>query len=377
MRKKLFTLLLALLTCLGLTAAVSASAEEAEGSSTARITFSELKPGYYIGAIWDGDELLTLFDYTVDSTGTMETTVELGKVLPTDKTVQVGISGKNADAEPIPPQEFKTDPPANSNKPSTPDDSNKPNTPDDSNKPSTPDDSNKPNTPDDSNKPDKPSTPGTSGGSSSGGGGGTSGGSSSKPSTKPSTATPAPTSPTPAAPSSPKRFTDVPSDAYYYDAVMWASENGITSGVGGKKFKPDDPCTRAQIVTFLWRAAGSPKAEETSRFKDIPSDFYARDAIQWAVSEGITKGMGKKSFRPAQPCTRAQAVTFLCRAAGSPAETHSSRFNDVPAESYYADAVQWAVNNQITKGMGSRRFQPDSTCSRAQIVTFLYRNRQK
>ena len=167
-------------------------------------------------------------------------------------------------------------------------------------------------------------------------------------------------------------FYDVPNNAYYFDAVKWAVENGITGGVGGNLFAPNGDCTRAQIVTFLWRAAGAPAAAAGS-FADVSTGSYYADAVAWAVTNGVTGGTGNGLFSPDAVCTRAQAVTFLWRAAGSPEPRSMSTFTDVPADAYYAKAVAWAVENGITTGTRNGKFSPDDTCTRAQIVTFLFR----
>lgn len=168
-------------------------------------------------------------------------------------------------------------------------------------------------------------------------------------------------------------FADVSKDDYYYDAVKWASDKGITGGVGGNLFAPNDPCTRGQIVTFQWRAAGSPKADITSTFTDVASDAYYAQAVAWAIEQGITKGTSETTFSPEDICTRAHSVTFLWRAAGSPEPKNMGGFADVSADAYYAKAVAWAVENGITNGTGDGQFSPDDTCTRAQIVTLLYR----
>ena len=167
-------------------------------------------------------------------------------------------------------------------------------------------------------------------------------------------------------------FDDVATDAYYYEAVKWAAELGITGGIGNNLFAPNQPCTRAQIVTFLWRAAGSPEPKAMSSFTDIPADSYYAKAVAWAVENGITTGTGDGKFSPDATCTRAQAVTFLFRtskasAAGAPA------FSDVAANAYYAEAVKWAMDNGITNGIGGNLFGSNNDCTRAQIVTFLWR----
>ena len=171
-------------------------------------------------------------------------------------------------------------------------------------------------------------------------------------------------------------FKDVPVDAYYYEAVKWAAEKGITGGVGNGLFAPNQPCTRAQIVTFLWRAAGSPAPKSMSSFADVPADAFYAKAVAWAVENGITGGTGDGKFSPDATCTRAQSVTFLYRAAGSPKVSGSAEFGDVATNAYYADAVAWAAKNGITGGIGGGLFGSDNNCTRAQIVTFLYRNYQ-
>ena len=169
-------------------------------------------------------------------------------------------------------------------------------------------------------------------------------------------------------------FKDVPTDAYYYEAVKWAAEKGITGGVGNDLFAPNQPCTRAQIVTFLWRAAGSPAPKHMSSFADVPADAFYAKAVAWAVENGITGGTGDGKFSPDATCTRAQAVTFLYRAAGSPKVSGSAEFGDVATNAYYADAVAWAAKNGITGGIGGGLFGSNNDCTRAQIVTFLYRS---
>lgn len=170
-------------------------------------------------------------------------------------------------------------------------------------------------------------------------------------------------------------FGDVDRSAYYYDAVTWAVAEGITNGTGAATFGPETSCTRAQMVTFLWRAAGSPKATGSNPFTDLASDAYYYDAVLWAVEQGITKGTSAATFAPDAIVTRAHTVTFLYRAVGAPAFSGSS-FGDVAADSYYTDAVAWAVAKGITNGMGENVFGPDASCTRGQIVTFLYRNAQ-
>ena len=167
-------------------------------------------------------------------------------------------------------------------------------------------------------------------------------------------------------------FYDVPNGAYFYEAVKWAVKNGITTGVGNDLFAPEQPCTRAQIVTFLWRAAGSPEPKAASSFADVAAGSYYAKAVAWAVENGITTGTGDGKFSPDATCTRAQAVTFLARALSAKA-SGKAEFSDVPADSYFADAVAWAAENGVTNGIGDGLFGPDNSCTRAQIVTFLYR----
>ena len=168
-------------------------------------------------------------------------------------------------------------------------------------------------------------------------------------------------------------FRDVSTGAYYYDAVKWAVGKDITSGIGGGLFGPNQSCTRAQIVTFLWRAAGSPEPTALSSFTDTaPTAYYAK-AVAWAVENGITTGTSETEFSPNAPCTRAQAVTFLYRALKAAASGSSTAFSDVAADAYYASAVAWAVENGVTTGVSDGLFAPKDTCTRAQIVTFLYR----
>lgn len=170
-------------------------------------------------------------------------------------------------------------------------------------------------------------------------------------------------------------FTDVPAGAYYEEAVGWAVEKGITKGTSDSTFTPDGVCTRAQAVTFLWRAAGSPAAKaSTQPFADVKAGSYYDDAVRWAVENGVTVGTSATTFSPNATCSRAQIVTFLWRAQKSPAAGSANPFDDVAGSAYYADAVQWAVQKDITKGTGATAFSPDANCIRAQIVTFLYRS---
>ena len=168
-------------------------------------------------------------------------------------------------------------------------------------------------------------------------------------------------------------FVDVAEGSYYEEAIDWAVEKGITNGVSSNMFAPNDPCTRAQIVTFLWRAAGSPAPKSMSSFTDVPTDAFYAKAVAWAVENGITSGTGEGKFSPNSTCTRAQAVTFLYRASGSPAVSGSAEFSDVATNAYYADAVAWAAKKGITTGIGGGLFGSDNDCTRGQIVTFLWR----
>ena len=167
-------------------------------------------------------------------------------------------------------------------------------------------------------------------------------------------------------------FVDVPASAYYYDAVKWAAEQGITGGTDENHFSPDASCTRAQIVTFLWQAAGSPVVNYILPSEDVAESSYYAEAVRWAASQGIVSGISPTRFGPDLPCTRAQAMTFLYGAMGSPAVTGGSGFLDVDSGAYYAGPVAWAVKNHITSGTGNGLFGTEDPCTRAQIVTFLF-----
>lgn len=169
-----------------------------------------------------------------------------------------------------------------------------------------------------------------------------------------------------------KLFADVSAEEYYYEAVKWASENGVTGGIGENLFGAKLPCTRAQIVTFLWRAAGSPEPKGMSGFVDVSADAYYAKAVAWAVEEGIVSGTSATTFNPDAVCTRAQSVAFLYRAFGEKVNK-AAGFSDVSADAYYADAVAWAVENGVASGIGGGLFAPDQDCARGQIVAFLYR----
>lgn len=169
-------------------------------------------------------------------------------------------------------------------------------------------------------------------------------------------------------------FVDVPEGSYYEEAVAWAVENGITKGTSDTTFEPNGTCTRAQAVTFLWRAAGSPAPKtSTMPFTDVKAGSYYYDAVLWAVENGITKGTSDTTFSPNATCSRGQIVSFLWRALGSPAVSGSAVFTDVKTGSYYETAVLWAVENGITNGTGNNAFSPNADCTRAQIVTFIWR----
>ena len=176
------------------------------------------------------------------------------------------------------------------------------------------------------------------------------------------------------APTGKNPFVDVPAGSYYEDAVIWAVDKGITTGTSATTFNPNGICTRAQAVTFLWRAAGSPAAKSAVMpFADVKAGSYYYDAVLWAVEQGITKGTSDTTFSPDATCSRAQIVAFLWRSEKSPAAGTANPFADVKSTAYYADAVLWAVKEDITKGTTSTTFSPDADCTRAQIVTFLYR----
>lgn len=173
-----------------------------------------------------------------------------------------------------------------------------------------------------------------------------------------------------------KGFNDVKPGDYFYDAVNWAVEKGITTGTRATTFSPNASCTRAQIVTFLWRASGSPEPKTASNpFTDVAANAYYCKAVLWAVENGITTGTSATTFSPNAPCTRAQGVTFLWRANGSKAASAAASFTDVASDAYYAPAVAWAAEQNVTGGVGNGLFSPDTTCTRAQIVSMLYRLR--
>ena len=170
-------------------------------------------------------------------------------------------------------------------------------------------------------------------------------------------------------------FTDVKTSDYFYNPVLWAVENGITSGTGNGKFSPKEICTRGQVVTFLWRAMGEPEPQSTvNPFSDVREKDYFYKAVLWAVENGITSGTSAGKFSPKENCTRGQVVTFLHRALGNPhPELTENPFSDVRTKDYFYTPVLWAVENSITSGTSADKFSPKDECTRGQVVTFLYR----
>ena len=169
-------------------------------------------------------------------------------------------------------------------------------------------------------------------------------------------------------------FVDVPDDSYCFEPVLWAVEKGITTGTSKNHFAPERTCSRAEVVTFLWRAAGSPEPTTTANpFADVPAGSFYEKAVLWAVEKGVTNGVDSNHFNPAGTCLRAEVVTFLWRAKGSPASSTEITFTDVPAESFYANAVAWALEKGVTNGTSATTFGAAEACTRAQVVTFLYR----
>ena len=172
----------------------------------------------------------------------------------------------------------------------------------------------------------------------------------------------------------PNPFTDVKQGKFYYDAVLWAVQKGVTSGITPTTFEPNSTCTRAQVVAFLWRAAGSPEPKSTTNpFTDVKAKSYYYKAVLWAVENGITSGVSATSFAPNDNCTRGQIVAFLWRSQGSPKVKTSNPFTDVKSSAYYYDAVLWAVQSGVTSGVSATSFAPKDNCTRGQIVSFLYR----
>ena len=167
-------------------------------------------------------------------------------------------------------------------------------------------------------------------------------------------------------------FADVPANAYFADAVKWAVDKDVTNGLTDTMFGPYESCTRTQIVTFLWRAAGSPEPKTASSFTDVPASAYYAKAVAWAIENGITNGMTETTFAPNATCTRGQSVTFLYRALKGTARG-STNFTDVKSDAFYTDAINWAAANNVTNGTSNTTFSPNADCTRAEIVTFLYR----
>lgn len=168
-------------------------------------------------------------------------------------------------------------------------------------------------------------------------------------------------------------FTDVPENAWYRTAVLWARSKQIAKGTSATTFSPNRACTRAQVVTFLWRAKGCPAPKTACAFGDVPTDAWYARAVGWAVEQGITNGTSKTCFSPDRIVTRAEMVTFLWRASGKPASSYRPGFRDVEAESYYHTAVCWGAENRIVMGSGKQKFEPNQSCTRAEAVTFLFR----
>lgn len=185
---------------------------------------------------------------------------------------------------------------------------------------------------------------------------------------------PKPEDPKPEEPKPSNPFVDVAQEKYYYDPVLWAVENDITKGVDNTHFGPETGCSRGHVVTFLWRAVGSPEPEtNVNPFTDVKEGKFYYKAVLWAVEKGITSGVSDTAFAPDKTCTRGQIVTFLWRYAGKPQPAGTASFSDVKASAFYADAVAWAVEAEVTSGMGGGKFAPEATCTRGQVVTFLYR----
>ena len=175
-------------------------------------------------------------------------------------------------------------------------------------------------------------------------------------------------------PSTTVKFTDVSENDWFYEPVMWAVSNNITAGVSETKFAPNQTCTRAQAVMFLWNQAGKPVVSRKNSFKDVKSSDWYYNAVQWAVSKGITNGTSKTTFSPSKTCNRVEIVTFLWNQAGKPSVSANNPFKDVKSSDWYYKAVQWAVKKGVTSGTSKTTFSPTKACTRAQIVTFMYHN---
>ena len=378
MKKRVLSALFVLLLCLGGTAA-AADGEGAGGTAgerSVKVVVRGVKPGYYFGSVWDGDELLTLFDTVVGPDGVLNETVDVGRELRTDDRLRVGVSGANT-GEPDAVYSVQVETSGGGSPGGSTGGS-----PSGGNAGGSTGGSSSGGNAGGSTG-DKPSGGGTGG--SSGGSTGSSGGGSSRrrdsdgdagshsdsrgnmPLFQPA----APETVTPEA----SGFADVAAGAYYYEAVQWAVKTGITAGTSTGWFSPEAPCTRAQLVSFLWRAAGSPLVEGEARFSDVAPHAYYYNAVLWAASQGIAAGTGEGRFRPDETVTRGQTAAMLHRAAGSPAAGGSNPFGDVAPGAYYAGAVRWAVETGVTAGTSAGAFSPEAPCTRAQIVTFLYRDR--
>lgn len=323
MKQKLLSCVLALALCLGMgTCALAADAPELSaagkaGENTITVTLRGAEPGYWFGGVWKDNELLCLFDGAADADGSWTAQVDIGRTIQAEDQLTVGLSAQNGSGVRY------SQTVALSAAPVVPDP-----------------------------KPDKPSGGGGGGGSSAGSSAGSNGGSSTV------------TQPT---------FGDVRKEDYFAAPVQWALARNITSGVEQGRFGPELPCTRGQILTFLWRAAGSPVVGgEDLPFGDVTEDDYFAPAVRWAVARGITGGTGPDTFSPEAVCTRAQAVTLLYRAANGTAAGGAS-FRDVAEEDFFAAPVAWALEREITSGVGGGCFGPDQPCTRGQIVTFLWK----
>lgn len=323
MKQKLLSCVLTLTLCLGMgTCALAADTPELSaagkaGENTITVTLRGAEPGYWFGGVWKDNELLCLFDGAADADGSWTAQVDIGRTIQAEDQLMVGLSAQNGSGDRY------SQTVALSAAPVVPDP-----------------------------KPDKPS----GGGGGSGAGGGTS-----TPVVKPDEDI------------SKAVFNDVKDSDYFAAPVHWALEREITSGVEEGRFGPELPCTRGQIIAFLWRAAGSPQPKSlAAAFQDVAEEDYFFKAVCWAVEQGITGGIGPNVFSPDMTCTRAQAVTMLYRAAGA-GTTAGTTFSDVTPDDYFAAAVQWAVDREITSGVGEGRFGPEQPCTRGQIITFLWR----
>lgn len=321
MKQKLLSCVLTLALCLGMgTCALAADTPELSaagkaGENTITVTLRGAEPGYWFGGVWKDNELLCLFDGAADADGSWTAQVDIGRTIQAEDQLMVGLSAQNGSGDRY------SQTVALSAAPVVPDP-----------------------------KPDKPS-----------GGGGGAGGGTSTPVVKPDEDI------------SKAVFNDVKDSDYFAAPVHWALEWEITSGVEQGRFGPELPCTRGQIITFLWRAAGSPQSKSlAAAFQDVAEEDYFFKAVCWAVEQGITGGTGPNVFSPDMTCTRAQAVAMLYRAAGA-GTTAGTTFSDVTPDDYFAAAVQWAVDREITSGVGEGRFGPEQPCTRGQIITFLWR----